>query len=80
MHEYRGEVIILKISRAPLFFPFPLGNIKILTRMFSNSSVAKQENVTLLNKTEVEIHEIKGFITAVYKYEWWLDGVYCLSR
>ena len=43
--------------------------------MFSNSSVAKEERVTHLSKTEIAIDEIKGFVTAVYENEWWLDCV-----
>jgi len=38
-----------------------LGNVKILTKILSKSSV------TLLNKIEVSINDIKGFVTAVYK-------------
>ena len=43
--------------------------------MFSNSSVAKEERVTCLSKTEIAIDEIKGFVTAVYENECWLGCV-----
>ena len=82
--DYRQEEIFLeerlKISRTipgtqKLHCFIPLSNAKILTKMFSNSSVAKEERVTHLIKTEIAIDEIKGFITAVYENEWWLDCV-----
>ena len=38
-------------------------------------SVAKEERVTHLSKTEIVIHEIKGFVTAVYENDWWLGCV-----
>ena len=43
--------------------------------MFSNSSVAKEERVTRLSKTEIAIDEIKGFVTAVYENEQWLSCI-----
>ena len=43
--------------------------------MFSNSSVAKEERVTRLNKTEIAIDDIKEFVTVVYEGEWWLGCV-----
>ena len=43
--------------------------------MFSNSSVAKEERVTHLSKTEIAIDEIEVFVTAVYQNEWWLGCV-----
>ena len=43
--------------------------------MFSNSSVAKEERVIRLSKTEITIDEIKGFVIAVYENEWWLGSV-----
>ena len=43
----------------------PLPPRIILARTFSNSSVPKEERVTRLNKTEILIDEIKGFVTAV---------------
>ena len=56
----------LKISRTipgtqKLHCFIPLSNTKILTKTFSNSSVAKEEKATHLHKTEIPIDEIKGF-------------------
>ena len=82
--DYRQEEIFLeerlKISRTipgtqKLHCFIPLSNAKILTKMFSNSSVAKEERVTCLSKTEIAIDEIKGFVTAVYESECWLGCV-----
>ena len=82
--DYRQEEIFLeerlKISRTipgtqKLHCFIPQSNAKILTKMFSNSSVAKQERVTRLSKTEIAIDEIEGFVTAVYENEWWLGCV-----
>ena len=82
--DYRQEEIFLeerlKISRTipgtrKLHCFIPLSSAKILTKMFSNSSVAKDERVTHLSKTEIVIHEIKGFVTAVYENDWWLGCV-----
>ena len=82
--DYRQEEIFLeerlKISRTipgtqKLHCFIPLSNAKILTKIFSNSSVAKEERVTRLSKTEIAIDEIKGFVTAVRETDWWLGCV-----
>ena len=49
--------------------------------MFSNWSGAKEDYVTVLNKTEVTIDNMKpwrGSVTAVYKDEWWLGHIHCV--
>ena len=48
--------------------------------MFSNSNVGKEERVICLNKTEIAIDDIKGFVTTVYEDEWWLDCVLYLHQ
>ena len=82
--DYRQEEIFLEerlkrsrtIPGTQKFHCFiPLSNAKILTKMFSNLSVAKEKRVTRLSKTEIAIDEIKGFVTAVYENEWWLGCV-----
>ena len=80
--DYRQEEILeerLKSRTIPgtqkLHCFIPLSNTKILTKMFSNSSVAKEERVTRLSKMEIAIDETEGFVTAVYKNEWWLGCV-----
>ena len=87
--DYRQEEIFLKerlkISRTipgiqKLHCFVPLSNAKILTKMFSNSSVAKEERVTHLSKMEIAIDEIKGFVTAVYENEWWLGCVFQVNQ
>ena len=35
----------------------------------------RKELCTCLSKTEIVIHEIKGFVTAGYENEWWLGCV-----
>ena len=44
-----------------------LSNSIILTKKFSNSSVGKEEKVTLVSKDEIPVDEITGFIIAVYE-------------
>ena len=48
--------------------------------MFSNSSVAKEERVTRLSKTEIAFDEINGFVTAMYENECWLGCVLQLNQ
>ena len=82
--DYRQEEIFLeerlKISRTipgtqKLHCFIPLNNAKILTKSFSNSSVAKEERAIHLHKTEIPIDEIKGFVTAMYEDDWCLGCV-----
>ena len=81
MHEYRGEVIILKLRRVTFSCLATLEFENILDRMLIllRGKEKAVELYTLLNKTEVAIDDIKGLITAVYKDEWWLGGVYYSS-
>ena len=80
--DYRREEVFLE-ERLELFLYvtqklhcfIPLSNTKILTKTFSNSSVAKEERATHLHKTEIPIDEIKGFVTAMYEDNWWLGCV-----
>ena len=53
----------------------PLSNTKILTKSFSNLSIAKEERVFHLHKTEIPIDEINAFVTAMHGDSWCLGCV-----
>ena len=84
MDDYGQEEIFLeerlKISRTipgtqKLHCFKSLSNTKILTRSFSNSSIAKEERAVHLHKTEIPSDEINGFVTAMHDDNWCLGCV-----
>ena len=81
--DYRREEVMLqerfKNSRTipgtrKLHAFIPVTRNKICTRAYSLAPTSKIERVMLL-ENELELHEVHGFVTCLYKEKWWVGCV-----
>ena len=68
------SIAIQGAQKLHAFIPIPFSKSKIKVKMFSNSTEFTTAKVTSLQDRR-QIAEISGYITIIYKNDWWLAYV-----